>query len=65
MPRRTLLHQIIPWTGGGAGEYVEFIIENPAATYTYTVGLGGAGGAGTSAAGGNGADGRIIVEEHY
>lgn len=52
---------------GGAGAYVEHIIGSPAATYTFSVGTGGAGGtAGTSgAAGGSGAAGQIIVEEHY
>ncbi len=47
--------------GGGGGEYFELIIDNPAATYTYTVGA-----AGTAAAGGvTGAAGRIVVEEFY
>jgi len=50
---------------GGAGEYVEFYIQSPTTSYTYTVGGGGAGGAGTSAAGGNGGSGLIIVEEIY
>ncbi len=45
--------------GGGGGEYFELIIDNPAATYTYTV---GAGGTSSSIAG---AAGRIIVEEFY
>jgi len=50
--------------GGGAGEGVEFIINNPAASYTYTVGTGGAvavGSSGTSP----GASGIIIVDEIY
>ena len=47
--------------GGGSGEYVEFIISNPAATYTYTVGVGGTGGAAGTNAGGGGADARIEV----
>lgn len=51
--------------GGGAGEYVEFFITSPSATYTYTVGAGGAGGAAGTTAGGNGAAGIIIVEEYY
>lgn len=53
--------------GGGAGEYVEFYIYSPAATYSYTVPAGGSGGtAGTSgAAGGAGGAGVIIVEEFY
>jgi hypothetical protein len=52
--------------GGGEGEYVELIINAPAATYTYTVGAGGAAGsAGTNgAAGGNGGSGVIIVDEY-
>ncbi len=54
--------------GGGAGEYVEFWISNPSATYTYSVGAAGTAGTtgtGTNAAGGAGAAGRIVVEEHY
>lgn len=58
-----------PTGGGGAGEYVEIIINNPAASYTYTIGAGGAGGSqgtvGTSSPGGNGGSGVIIVEEIY
>jgi hypothetical protein len=53
--------------GGGGGEYVEIIINNPAGTYTYTIGAGGAGGgagiAGT--AGAAGGSGVIIVDEIY
>lgn len=45
--------------GGGAGGYCEFIISNPAASYTYTV---GAVSTGTVS---NGAAGRIDVEEYY
>lgn len=53
--------------GGGAGEYVEIEINNPSATYTYTVGAAGtAGGAGTSGnVGTAGRAGLIIVEEYY
>jgi hypothetical protein len=51
--------------GGGSGEYVEFIVSNPAATYTYTVGTGGASGTGATNAGGGGASGIIIIEENY
>jgi hypothetical protein len=49
---------------GSAGGYVEAIITNPSATYSYTVGVGGAGGSGAYT-GGNGASGIIIIEEHY
>lgn len=54
-------------TGGGAGGYVDAIITNPSATYTYSVGTGGAGGAaGTSGQiGGAGGAGYIVVEEYY
>ena len=54
-------------TGGGAGGSVKAIIGSPAATYTYTVGSGGAGGTiGTGAqAGSAGAAGKIVVREHY
>lgn len=48
-------------SGGGAGEYVELIINNPAPTYVYTVGIGGAAGT-TAKAGDNGI---IIVDELY
>jgi hypothetical protein len=57
-----------PGTGGGGGEYVELLIADPAATYTYTVGASGAGGVGTgsgAATGGAGGSGVIIVEEFY
>lgn len=47
--------------GGGAGEYVELIINNPAATYIYTVGTGGA----KAGNGVNGTAGIIIVDEYY
>lgn len=53
--------------GGGAGGYCEKIINSPAATYSYAVGVAGTTGtAGTGgAAGGAGTAGLIIVEEHY
>jgi hypothetical protein len=46
-------------TGGGAGGYIEALISNPALSYSYTVGAGGATG------GGAGGSGVIIVEEYY
>jgi hypothetical protein len=51
--------------GGGAGEYVEFYIDSPAATYAYAVGAAGTGGAAGLAPGGNGGSGFILVEEFY
>jgi hypothetical protein len=53
--------------GGGSGGYLRAIISNPAASYPYSVGVGGtAGVAGTSgAAGGAGGSGIIIVKEYY
>lgn len=51
--------------GGGAGEYVEVIINSPSSTYTYTVGSGGTAGASNSYKGGAGASGVIIVDENY
>jgi hypothetical protein len=52
--------------GGGGGEAVYLIINNPTATYTFTVGAAGtAGGAGTGNAGGAGAPGGIWIVEHY
>lgn len=51
--------------GGGGAEYVELIINNPAATYTYTVGAKGTGGSGTGNPGSDGGTGEIIVDEFY
>lgn len=54
--------------GGGSGNYMKFIIASPAATYTYTVGVGGTatGTAGTSGfAGSDGSAGVINVREFY
>lgn len=50
--------------GGGCGEYVEFYINSPAGSYSYTIGAGGIAGTG-GAAGAVGASGIIIVEEDY
>lgn len=53
--------------GGGAGGYVRAIITSPSSTYSYVIGTGGTGasaGVGGNA-GGNGADGMIIVYEYY
>ncbi len=51
-------------SGGGAGEYVELCINNPAASYVFVIGAGGTatGGAALSGAGGSGV---IIVDEYY
>lgn len=53
--------------GGGAGAWVDAVIINPLASYTYTVGTGGTGGAaGTGGGvGGAGAAGQIIIDEFY
>lgn len=53
--------------GGAAGGYIEAIINNPLASYTYTVGAAGtAGPAGTSGfAGGAGGSGYIEITEYY
>lgn len=53
--------------GGGSGAYLEAIIANPSASYSYAVGAAGsAGSAGTGgAAGSAGGSGVIIVEEYY
>jgi hypothetical protein len=51
--------------GGGAGAYLEFIIANPASSYPYSVGAGGAGSTGAVRNGGPGGSGIIIVEEFY
>lgn len=54
-------------SGAGAGGYIDATIVTPSATYFFGVGAGGSQGvAGTlGAAGGQGADGIIVVEEHY
>ena len=53
-------------SGGGAGEYVELVINSPSATYTYTIGTSGAAAAaGAQFAGGAGGTGIIIVDEYY
>jgi hypothetical protein len=53
--------------GGGAGGYCEKLIVNPLASYAYAVGIGGAGApaAGQSHAGGDGAQGMIVIDEYY
>lgn len=51
--------------GGGSGEYVEFSIPSPAASYGITVGGTAAGGAAGTQAGGSGGPGLIIVSEFY
>lgn len=53
--------------GGGEGEYAEFLIDSPSATYTYSVGAGGTNGsAGTGGNAGNlGGSGFIVVDEYY
>lgn len=54
-------------SGGGAGGYIDAIITSPAATYTYTVGIGGSGGTNglSGTPGGIGGKGVIIVEEFF
>lgn len=53
-------------SGGGAGGFIEAIIPNPSASYSYLIGNGGAGGsAGTGSAGGAGAGGYIEITEYY
>lgn len=53
--------------GGGAGGYIDALISNPSASYSYTVGSGGAAGAaGTEGfAGGAGGSGFIMIKEYY
>ena len=53
--------------GGGAGEFVEFIIPSPAASYPYVINAGGTGGTAGSGGivGGAGAIGRIDVIAYY
>lgn len=58
---------IVPSGSGGEGERAILVINSPAASYTYTVGAGGAlGAAGTNGqAGCAGGSGVIFVEERY
>jgi hypothetical protein len=53
--------------GGGAGGYVDALVGSPSATYSYSIGAGGASGTGGggTAHGGVGGSGFIIVEEFY
>lgn len=51
--------------GGASGSYVEQLISSPSATYSYSVGSGGAHGIGSSQTGGAGGGGIIIVDEYY
>lgn len=53
--------------GGGAGGYTNGTITNPAASYSYVIGTGGAGGvAGTNGvAGAAGRAGVLIITEYY
>lgn len=51
--------------GGGAGEYVEFNITNPAASYYYATGTRGAAGANGTNQGGIGSEGLLLIEEFY
>jgi hypothetical protein len=50
--------------GGASGSYLEFLISNPSATYSYTVGAAGTAGTGAQN-GGAGFRGEICVEESY
>ena len=54
-------------SGGGSGAYIDAIIANPSATYSYAVGAAGsAGSAGTTGSpGGAGGSGYIEVTEYY
>jgi len=51
--------------GGNSGGYLEFLIPNPAATYAYSIGTGGAGGVGSRQNGVAGGDGIILIDEYY
>jgi hypothetical protein len=52
--------------GGGAGGYIRAIINNPAATYNYTIGTAGSGGPANSggAAGAAGGSGVIVISAY-
>ena len=53
--------------GGGAGARIKAIITGLVTSYTCQVGIGGPGGSssGYEAAGGNGADGKIVIKVYY
>lgn len=51
--------------GGGAGGYAKVIMSSLATSYPYIVGVKGLGGSPGITAGGNGADGIIIIKEFY
>jgi len=52
--------------GGGAGGYLERLIVNPAASYSYAVGSAGSAGVPNSGGGGGGGgSGLIIIDEYY
>jgi microcystin-dependent protein len=57
----------ISGSGGGAGGFLDAIIQTPAATYAYIVGTGGAGGAGGTNGfpGSAGGSGYIEITEYY
>jgi hypothetical protein len=48
--------------GGGCGEYVEYYVNAPSATYTYTI---GAGGTAANSSAGVGGGGGVVVKEFY
>lgn len=53
-------------SGGTAGGYIEATIQNPAASYSYSIGAGGTAGSHTEGGpGGIGGSGIIIVDEYY
>ena len=52
-------------SAGGAGEYIEIVINNPSATYSYAVGAGGTAGVASSVNGALGGSGVVIVDEIY
>lgn len=54
-------------SGGQGGEYFELIINNPAASYPYTIGAGGVAGVagGVGFPGGAGGVGVILIDEIY
>ena len=53
-------------SGGASGSAAQIIIDNPAASYSVTIGAGGAGGsAQIGSGGGAGGSGIVVVEEFY
>ena len=52
-------------SGGGAGQFCDLVINNPSASYSYSISTGATGGTATNYSGGTGASGIEIIDEAY